>query len=183
MPPLPVILFVAIMFGYPLIQIAAISLRRPHRLRFNALADEVAADPHYGVVEQGAIAWVRLQSRGRDGSIVLAPLALPIFILKRVLRGQLTAADVPEHERRDDRMETLESACDLPKNSPLWSDERFHRLLSMMISLEMARWPISVFLSFITSAPAALLGIALQIARRSTVSLPRFSVVFARATR
>lgn len=179
--PLPIIAFVAILFGYPLIQIAAIRLRRPIRLTFNALLSDMLADPaNQGEVEQRAVSALMGASRGAP-SMILAPVMVPAVVIGAFLEARSGQRGVAEAERAFAL--TFEHFANLPVDSPLWADPRLDRAFDLSMMLSIAVWPISMFVGIVATIPAAALLLVVAFVQRWSPALLSPRDVAVRLTR
>lgn len=120
MPPIPALVAFAVLFGYPLIQIAAILLRRRKRLRFNATVTELLSDPSMGFHDRLKIRRSAERSRGKQALPIL--LTLPYLVFKATLKEAVK-----------------------PKQN-LNTNERFKKIDALFdeaTDLEWATWPIT----------------------------------------
>lgn len=119
MAPVPVVLLVVLMIGYPLTQIIAIRLRRGKRLAFNALAARIQADPRVSRFDKNVVRRITERSRGGAGTLRTL-ITLPLLAFR-------TAAA---------------SDTDTSPKAMLYSEVIEH-LWDQCIELEWAAWPIT----------------------------------------
>lgn len=119
MPPLPILLAFIVLIGYPLVQIAAIKLRRQKRLSYNQFAEAWLDHPSVEADEKDRIQTLVTRSRGSETFKALLRLPVNAFV----------------HTLRDTQTPRLKPVSD--------AEHRLHYLKMETLQLELATWPIA----------------------------------------
>ncbi|BAU93380.1 arabinogalactan endo-1,4-beta-galactosidase [Methylorubrum populi] len=167
--PTPVLVALAVLIAYPLIQIVAIRLRRADRLAFRALIDEMKADPAYqGKPEQDALNQIDDDAYGSP-VVALTPIILPIMVIADILAPRLEEDAIPSPDRPRSIVYAFGTLRHVPASSPLWDDDRLPVALRLSVKLCFETWPVSTFLAAVLAAPFAALEAILRWVRTNTL--------------
>ena len=152
MPPLPVSLLAFLMIGYPLVQIVAIRLRRPLRLRFNSRAERLKGDQSLSYFDRNLVNRIERRSRGGFDT------------LQRLLRLPVIAFE-----------SVFDDSDPMAQPTPRISDlDEVELLRDEASELEWTAWPITFLVVVPITFSAWALGAALAIVSKRTArpSLP-----------
>lgn len=169
--PTPILVALAVLIAYPLVQVVAIRLRRPQRLEFRELIDNLKTDPAYqGEPEQCVLTAIDDDAYGSP-ILYLLPVFFPILAVADILDPEPNRKIEKNFDNPRTFIPAFSDLRGLPTESPLWSDERLMAAMRMSISLGFASYPISVFLGGLISIPFVVVGLCLRWARTRTLDL------------